>query len=114
MTQPRLGTKSRRRTGLREEHFPRTTMSTPPQGVDWFETITENLLDNASYGMRVFEHVAAHQPVELHGDVAVDRQHRAAGNITYLGKGCAALAERFQPLWISDHLCWTGVQGVNN
>jgi hypothetical protein len=24
-----------------------------------------------------------------------------------------ARAERFQPEWISDHLCWTGVHGVN-
>jgi uncharacterized protein (UPF0276 family) len=25
----------------------------------------------------------------------------------------AELAKRIQPMWISDHLCWTGVQGVN-
>jgi uncharacterized protein (UPF0276 family) len=24
-----------------------------------------------------------------------------------------ALAERVKPVWISDHLCWTGVHGVN-
>ena len=26
-------------------------------------------------------------------------------------KQLAALAQRVQPLWVSDHLCWTGVQG---
>src|SRR5690349_19711531 len=25
----------------------------------------------------------------------------------------AALAQRVEPMWVSDHLCWTGVQGVN-
>ena len=25
----------------------------------------------------------------------------------------AALAEAIEPLWISDHLCWTGIAGVN-
>ncbi|NWM25253.1 DUF692 domain-containing protein, partial [Escherichia coli] len=67
MTQPRLGLPNPGDgLGLREEHFPHL-MSTPPEswGVDWFEAITENLLDNAGYGMRVFEHVAAHRPVVL-------------------------------------------------
>jgi hypothetical protein len=27
--------------------------------------------------------------------------------------GLNALAKRVQPKWISDHLCWTGVHGVN-
>jgi len=33
-------------------------------------------------------------------------------NRDYLTK-LKALAERFQPAWISDHLCWTGVDGEN-
>ncbi|MDF2382951.1 DUF692 domain-containing protein [Nostoc ellipsosporum NOK] len=89
-------------------------MSTPPEswGVDWFEAITENLLDNAGYGMRVFEHVAAHRPVVLHG-VSLSIGSTAPLDMAYLGK-LRVLAERFRPLWISDHLCWTGVQGVNS
>ncbi|WP_137863727.1 MULTISPECIES: DUF692 domain-containing protein [unclassified Sphingomonas] len=114
MTQPRLGLPNPGDgLGLREEHFPHL-MSTPPEswGVDWFEAITENLLDNAGYGMRVFEHVAAHRPVVLHG-VSLSIGSTAPLDMAYLGK-LRALAERFRPLWISDHLCWTGVQGVNS
>lgn len=114
MTQPRLGLPNPGDgLGLREEHFPHL-MSTPPEawGVDWFEAITENLLDNAGYGMRVFEHVAAHRPVVLHG-VSLSIGSTAPLDMTYLAK-LRALAERFRPLWISDHLCWTGVQGVNS
>lgn len=114
MTQPRLGLPNPGDgLGLREEHFPHL-MLTPPEawGVDWFEAITENLLDNAGYGMRVFEHVAAHRPVVLHG-VSLSIGSTAPLDMAYLAK-LRALAERFRPLWISDHLCWTGVQGVNS
>ena len=99
--------------GLREEHFPHL-MSTPPEnwGVDWFEAITENLLDNQGWGMRVFEHIAAHRPVVLHG-VSLSIGSTAPLDMAYLAR-LRDLAERFRPLWISDHLCWTGVQGVNS
>jgi uncharacterized protein (UPF0276 family) len=33
-------------------------------------------------------------------------------DVVYLDK-LAALAERIKPAWISDHLCWTGVAGIN-
>ena len=33
-------------------------------------------------------------------------------DIDYL-KQVKALAARVEPVWISDHLCWTGVQGIN-
>jgi uncharacterized protein (UPF0276 family) len=114
MTTPRLGLPNPGDgLGLREEHFPHL-MSTPPEnwGVDWFEAITENLLDNQGWGMRVFEHVAEHRPVVLHG-VSLSIGSTAPLDRTYLAK-LRDLAERFRPLWISDHLCWTGVQGVNS
>lgn len=99
--------------GLREEHYP-YLMSTPPQqwGVDWFEAITENLLDNHGWALRVFEHVAAHRPVVLHG-VSLSIGSTAPLDKEYLLK-LRALADRFRPLWISDHLCWTGIGGVNS
>jgi uncharacterized protein (UPF0276 family) len=114
MREPRLGLPNPGDgLGLREEHFPHL-MSTPPDqwGVDWFEAITENLLDNYGYGLRVFEHVAAHRPVVLHG-VSLSIGSTAPLDMAYLAK-LRDLAERFRPLWVSDHLCWTGVQGVNS
>jgi uncharacterized protein len=114
MTQPRLGLPNPGDgLGLREEHFP-YLMSTPPDlwGVDWFEAITENLLDNRGYGLAVFEHVAAHRPVVLHG-VSLSIGSTAPLDMAYLAK-LRDLAARFRPLWVSDHLCWTGVQGLNS
>ena len=99
--------------GLREEHFPHL-MATPPGdwGVDWFEAITENLLDNFGWARRVFEHVAAHRPVVLHG-VSLSIGSTAPLDYDYLTK-LRDLAAQFEPLWISDHLCWTGVNGINS
>jgi uncharacterized protein (UPF0276 family) len=97
--------------GLREEHYPHL-MRTPPAawGVDWFEIVTENFLDHRGYGLRVLEHVAAHRPVVMHG-VSLSIGSTAPLDTAYLAK-LSALADRFQPLWISDHLCWTGVHGL--
>jgi uncharacterized protein (UPF0276 family) len=99
--------------GLREEHYP-YLMATPSEqwGVDWFEAITENLLDNQGWALHVFEHIAAHRPVVLHG-VSLSIGSTAALEMGYLTK-LRALADRFRPLWISDHLCWTGVSGINS
>ena len=33
-------------------------------------------------------------------------------NLDYL-KQLKALADRVQPKWLSDHLCWTGLNGTN-
>ena len=34
-------------------------------------------------------------------------------NFKYLMK-LRQLADEFEPAWISDHLCWTGVSGINS
>ena len=99
--------------GLREEHYPHL-MRTPPAawGVDWFEIISENYLDNQGYGLHVLEHVVAHRPIVMHG-VSLSIGSTAPLDRTYLAK-LRDLAARISPLWISDHLCWTGIGGLNS
>ena len=112
--QPRLGLPDPGDgVGLREEHCPHL-MRTPPAawGVDWFEIISENYLDNEGYGMHVLEHVAVHRPIVMHG-VSLSIGSTAPLDLAYLAK-LRALAARVAPLWISDHLCWTGVGGRNS
>jgi uncharacterized protein (UPF0276 family) len=98
--------------GLREPHYPHL-MSTPPEawGVDWFEIISENFLDNHGWALRVLEHVTAHRPVVMHG-VSMSIGGTDPLDLDYLTR-LKALAERVRPLWVSDHLCWTGIAGVN-
>ncbi len=98
--------------GLRDVHF-RHLMSTPPGdwGVDWFEIISENFIDHHGYPSHVLEVVAAHRPVVMHG-VSLSIGSTEPLDQVYLAK-LKALADRVRPAWISDHLCWTGVNGVN-
>jgi uncharacterized protein (UPF0276 family) len=59
----------------------------------------------------VLEVVAAHRPVVMHG-VSLSIGGADPLDAVYLDK-LAALADRIKPAWISDHLCWTGVAGIN-
>ena len=98
--------------GLRGVHF-HHLMQTPPidWGVDWFEIISENFIDNRGYAARVLEIVAAQRPVVMHG-VSLSIGSTSPIDQPYLCK-LRTLAEQIRPVWMSDHLCWTGVNGVN-
>jgi hypothetical protein len=97
--------------GLRDPHFAHL-MRTPPAawGVDWFEIISENFIDHHGWPAKVLETVAAHRPVVMHG-VSLSIGSTAPLDRAYVAK-LAALAERVRAVWVSDHLCWTGVGGV--
>lgn len=95
--------------GLRNQHFA-YLMSHDPE-VDWFEIISENFIDNHGYARRVLERVAAARPVVMHG-VSLSVGSTDPLDWDYL-KNLKALAEFVRPAWVSDHLCWTGVAGVN-
>ena len=53
----------------------------------------------------------AQYPLAMHG-VSLSIGSTDGLDKEYL-KELKALAQHVQPLWISDHLCWTGVQGRN-
>jgi uncharacterized protein (UPF0276 family) len=95
--------------GLRNQHFS-YLMSHDPE-VDWFEIISENFIDNYGYARKVLEHLVSVRPVVMHG-VSLSIGSTDPLDWDYLNK-LKALAEFIQPAWISDHLCWTGVAGVN-
>lgn len=97
--------------GLRPAHFPHL-MDHGPAGVDWFEIISENFLDNHGYARHVLERVRADKPVVMHG-VSLSIGSTEPLDRTYL-RSLAELAERLEPAWISDHLCWTGLAGHNS
>jgi uncharacterized protein (UPF0276 family) len=95
--------------GLRNQHFQYLMHNEP--GVDWFEIISENFIDNYGYARRVLERVRSLRPVVMHG-VSLSIGSTDPLDCEYL-KGLKALAEFVRPEWVSDHLCWTGVAGVN-
>ena len=95
--------------GLRTTHFPYILRNQPK--VDWFEVISENFMDSGGRPRYVLEQVAERYPVVMHG-VSLSIGSTDPLNFEYLGR----LKRREQaigPRWISDHLCWTGVLGLN-
>jgi uncharacterized protein (UPF0276 family) len=95
--------------GLRNKHF-HHLLHNPPQ-VDWFEIISENYTDDYGFARHVLTHIRKQVPVVMHG-VSLSIGSTDPLNMGYLKK-LKALAEEIEPMWISDHLCWTGVMGVN-
>jgi len=98
---------------LRDPHFAHLMRTDPAAWeVDWFEVLSENFLDHRGYAAHVLDHVAAHRPVGMHG-VSLSIGSAEPLDPVYLAK-LAALADRVKPVWISDHLCWTGIAGTNS
>jgi len=61
--------------------------------------------------LRMLDRIAERYPLVMHG-VSLSIASTAPLDMEYLG-ALKTLAERVKPKWISDHLCWTGVHGVN-
>jgi len=95
--------------GLRPDHYSAILAETPR--VDWFEAITENYLVAGGRPLDHLERIRATHPVALHG-VSLSIGGSDPLDRDYLRK-LRALSERVEPIWISDHLCWTGVDGLN-
>ena len=95
--------------GLRPRHYEDILEGRPP--VDWFEVISENYMVPGGQPLRILDRIRERFPVVMHG-VSLSIASTAPFDEDYL-HDLKALAERVEPKWISDHLCWTGVHGVN-
>jgi len=95
--------------GLRALHHDHVLERRPR--VDWFEILSENYLHTGGRPLDVLDRVAAHYPVALHG-VSMNIGGTDPLDRAYL-RELHALQRRCRALWISDHLCWTGVAGRN-
>jgi uncharacterized protein (UPF0276 family) len=95
--------------GLRRDHFERVLAG--ETRIDWFEIISENFMVKGGRPLHVLERVRRDYPVVMHG-VSLSIGTTDPLDADYLDQ-LATLAERIEPAWISDHLCWTGVGGHN-
>ena len=99
--------------GLRPVHFP-VVLERAAQSrlrVDWFEIISENFMIPGGRPLRILDEIRSHVPVVLHG-VSMNLGSSDPLNEDYLDD-LVRLVERVEPPWVSDHLCWTGVDAHN-
>jgi uncharacterized protein (UPF0276 family) len=95
--------------GLRPQHYQEILEGAP--AVDWFEIISENYMIEGGQPLHMLDLIRERYPIVMHG-VSLSIASTAPFDMDYL-RTLKGLAERVKPKWISDHLCWTGVHGVN-
>jgi uncharacterized protein len=95
--------------GLRTTHY--STIVAEKPDVAWFEIITENYLRTQGRPLDFLDQIADAYPVVMHG-VSMSIGSTDPLDREYLGE-VRALRDRTKALWVSDHLCWTGVAGKN-
>ena len=95
--------------GLRPEHYEEIANS--PGRVSWFEALSENYMVPGGSPLRWLDRLRRDYPMALHG-VSL-----SIGSIDPLDRryldDLKALVARVQPMWVSDHLCFTGLGGRN-
>ncbi|MEV0373339.1 DUF692 domain-containing protein [Streptomyces sp. NPDC050636] len=95
--------------GLRTPHL-RHVLTHWPQ-VDWFEIISENFMDSGGYPRYALDRIAERYPVVMHG-VSLSIGSTDPLDRDYLAR-LRRLATATGARWVSDHICWTGVAGLN-
>jgi uncharacterized protein (UPF0276 family) len=93
--------------GLRAPHV-REVLERKP-AVPWFEIHSENYFADGGPALAALSRIRADYPVAMHGvglslgsADPLDREHL---------RKLARLADRIEPAAISEHLCWSGVDG---
>jgi len=95
--------------GLRHQHYDEVLKNRP--NVDWFEIISENYITAHSGYWDYLYDIRQHYPIIMHG-VCLSIGSTSPLDENYLTK-IKALAHHIDVPWISDHLCFTGVNGQN-
>lgn len=97
--------------GLRAPHYD-VILSERPKRVDFFEIISENFMDSHQGYRDFLLDLRRDYAFVMHG-VSLSIGGTDALHMPYLRK-IKALAELLEVAWVSDHVCWTGVQGHNS
>jgi uncharacterized protein (UPF0276 family) len=93
--------------GLRPRHYRDFTEGRPR--VDWLEVLSENYMVPGGAPLHHLDRIRRDFPVVMHG-VSLSIGGADPLDLAYLAE-LKALADRIEPAWVSDHLCWTGVDG---
>ncbi|SKA24914.1 hypothetical protein SAMN02745126_04467 [Enhydrobacter aerosaccus] len=95
--------------GLRTDHY--EDIIANPGKVSWFEAISENYMVPGGAPLYWLDRIRRDYPMALHG-VSLSIGSTDPLDMRYL-EDLKGLIERVQPMWVSDHLCFTGLRGLN-
>ncbi len=95
--------------GLRPEYYQHILETSP--AVDWFEIVSENYMVAGGKPLLYLDQIRRDYPLVMHG-VSLSIGSVDPLDMNYLQQ-LKTLKKRVQPQWVSDHLCWTGVDGIN-
>jgi uncharacterized protein (UPF0276 family) len=95
--------------GLRPDYYEEILTQKP--NLDWFEILSENYLIPGGKPLYYLDQIREHYPLVMHG-VSLSLGSTDPLDWDYLHQ-LKKLATRIEPIWISDHLCWTGMNGMN-
>jgi uncharacterized protein (UPF0276 family) len=95
--------------GLRPEHY--EEIAANPGKVSWFEALSENYMVPGGMPLQWLDRIRRDYPMALHG-VSLSIGSIDPLDLRYLDE-LKTLADRVQPMWVSDHLCFTGLRGIN-
>lgn len=96
--------------GLRPTHY--RDFLEREVSVDFVEVISENYMVDGGKPLRILRQMRERYPVALHG-VSLSVGSADGIDPEYLAR-LAQLAEMIEPLWVSDHLCWTRTSAHNS
>jgi hypothetical protein len=96
--------------GFRTPHF--ADLLAAPSAVDWLEVLSDSYLLASGARRARLERLRDQFPLALHG-VGLNLASDTGPRPEYLAQ-LRALADRVEPDFVSDHLCWTGVGGVES
>lgn len=95
---------------MRPVHYDEFLRGTVP--VDFVEVISENFMLDGGRPLHILDRVRTHYPVALHG-VSMSIGSADGLDIAYLQR-LRSLVDRIDPVVVSDHLCWTRIEGFNS
>lgn len=93
--------------GLRAPHYRQLVAERPPVG--WLEVHSENYFSAGGQPLYFLERARNHYPLSLHG-VGLSLGSCDPLDRAHLSK-LKALIDRFEPGLVSEHLCWSSVDG---
>lgn len=96
--------------GLRKEHY--ADFMDHRVAVDFLEVISENFMVDGGRPQRILRDIRARYPVALHG-VSMSIGSADGLDRAYLTR-LRALVDDIEPLFVSDHLSWSRIEGFNS